>query len=138
MTTNVNVKWIKGMAFNAEVGGHQVILDALPASGGEDKGPKPKALVLGSLGGCTGMDVVSILAKMKVDLESFEMQIEGEETEEHPKVYRTIHITYIFKGKELPLDRLEKAVNLSQEKYCGVSAMLRGASEIKHTIRVIE
>ncbi|MHC1707209.1 MAG: OsmC family protein [Bacteroidales bacterium] len=138
MSTEVNVKWEKGMAFNAEVNGHNIILDAHQASGGENKGPTPKALVLGSLGGCSGMDVVSILSKMKVEIEGFEMKIEAEQTEEHPKIYHSIHITYVFTGKDLPIDKLEKAISLSQEKYCGVSAMLRGVSKITHSIEVRE
>lgn len=126
------------MAFNAEVNGHNIVLDADTPVGGEDKGPRPKALVLGSLGGCTGMDVISILEKMKVKLDNFEMKIEGQLTDEHPKIYHTIHITYIFHGKDLPMDKLEKAVALSQEKYCSVSAMLRGVSKLEHSIEVKE
>ena len=138
MSTSVNVKWLKGMAFNAEVNGHNILLDADTAAGGENSGPRPKALVLGALGGCSGMDVVSILAKMKVDLDGFEMLIDGEQTEEHPKVYHAIHVTYVFYGKDLPLDKLEKAVGLSQDKYCGVSAMLKGVSKITHSIEIKE
>jgi putative redox protein len=125
------------MAFTATVNGFSVQMDAASDVGGTEKGPRPKPLTLAALGGCTGMDVVSILEKMRVPLESFVMKIEAEQTEEHPKVYNKIHIIYTFKGKDLPLDKLEKAVNLSQEKYCGVSAMLRKTAEVTYEIVVI-
>ncbi|MCX6270389.1 MAG: OsmC family protein [Bacteroidetes bacterium] len=138
MSTSVSVKWIKGMAFEAEVTGHKIMLDADVAAGGEDLGPRPKALVLGSLGGCTGMDVVSVLKKMRVEPEGFEMVIEGDLTETHPKYYHTIRLHYIFYGKNLPYDKLETAIKLSQDKYCGVSAMLKGVAKIEFTIEVKE
>jgi putative redox protein len=89
-----------------------------------------------SLGGCTGMDVVSMLKKMRVEFDYFNVEVEGELTEEHPKYYHTININYIFKGKDLPLEKLEKAVNLSQDRYCGVTAMLEKAAKIQHKITV--
>lgn len=137
MSTKVTINWSGDMAFVAEVNGFAVQLDASREVGGKGKGPRPKPLTLAALGGCTGMDVVSILEKMRVSVEAFDMQIEAEETEEHPKVYRKIHLVYIFKGKDLPMDKLEKAVNLSQERYCGVSAMLRKAVELTHEITVV-
>jgi len=88
------------------------------------------------LGGCTGMDVVSMLKKMRVEFESLNIEVEGELTDEHPKVYHTITINYIFKGKGLPMEKLEKAVNLSQDRYCGVTAMLNPAAKIEHKIIV--
>jgi putative redox protein len=137
MSTKVDVLWNENMAFTATVNGFSVQMDAASDVGGTEKGPRPKPLTLAALGGCTGMDVVSILEKMRVPLESFVMKIEAEQTEEHPKVYNKIHIIYTFKGKDLPLDKLEKAVNLSQEKYCGVSAMLRKTAEVTYEIVVI-
>ncbi|MEI6747610.1 MAG: OsmC family protein [Bacteroidales bacterium] len=138
MSDNVEVKWIDSMAFEAEVSNHKIILDASEAVGGNDRGPRPKALTLASLGGCSGMDVISILAKMRVVPEKFRMTITGDLSEEHPKVYNTITIIYHFKGKDLPLDKLEKAVNLSQERYCGVSAMLGKSAKIIARIEVEE
>jgi len=105
--------------------------------GGTDKGPRPKALLLVSLAGCTAMDVISILGKMRVQPEAFRIETDGELTEEHPKYYHKLHLRYVFKGKDLPVDKLEKAVSLSQERYCGVSAMLSKAATITHEI-VIE
>ncbi len=138
MKTAVNVTWTGGMAFEAEVNGHTLIMDADEAVGGQDQGPRPKALVLSALAGCTGMDVVSILKKMRVDVEKFEMKLEGELAEEHPKIYHTIYMTYIFHGKNLPMEKLENAVNLSKDKYCSVSAMIKGKVNIVTKIEVVE
>ncbi|HEY9115137.1 MAG TPA: OsmC family protein [Bacteroidales bacterium] len=133
----VNVNWSGNMAFEAEVNGFKIPLDADEKVGGKNSGPRPKPLTLVALGGCTGMDVVSILDKMRVKPDYFNVEVSGEMTEEHPKYYNKIHLRYIFRGNDLPMDKLEKAVNLSQEKYCGVSEMLRKAAEITHEI-VIE
>lgn len=137
MSTNIAVTWNQDMAFTAEVNGFSLQLDAAPEVGGTSKGPRPKPLMLASLGGCTGMDVISILNKMRVEVEAFTIQILAEQTEEHPKVYHRIHLIYHFRGKDLPMDKLEKAVNLSQDKYCGVSAMLRKAADLTYEIRVV-
>lgn len=136
--STVNVKWTDNMAFDAEVNGFTVKLDAAEAVGGKNGGPRPKPLILVALGGCTGMDVVSILGKMRVKPDFFNVEVSGEMTDEHPKYYHKLHIRYIFKGKDLPMDKLEKAVNLSQERYCGVSEMLRKAAEITHEIVIEE
>lgn len=137
MAETVNIKWTEGMAFEAEVNDFKITLDATPAVGGQNKGPRPKPLTLVSLGGCTGMDVISILNKMRVKPDYFNVEVSGEMTEEHPKYYHKIHIKYIFRGKDLPMAKLEKAVTLSQDRYCGVSEMLRAKSELIHEI-VIE
>ncbi len=137
MSNKVNVSWSGDMAFEAEVNDFKIPLDAHEAVGGKNTGPRPKPLTLVSLGGCTGMDVVSILAKMRVKPDYFNIEVDGKLTEEHPKYYDKIHIRYIFKGENLPMEKLEKAVNLSQERYCGVSAMLGKAAKITHEI-VIE
>lgn len=112
------------MSFDVELHGHHFTVDADEQFGGKDRGPRPKALVLSALAGCTGMDVVSILGKMKMPYESFAIEIDASMTDEHPKVYDTITVRYIFTGPELDRGKIEKAVNLSQEKYCGVAAML--------------
>ena len=135
--SKVNINWTGEMAFNAEVNGFNITLDAEEKVGGKNKGPRPKPLTLVSLGGCTGMDVISILTKMRVKPDYFNVEVSGELTEEHPKYFHKIHIRYIFRGKDLPKDKLEKAVNLSQDRYCGVSEMLRKAAELTHEI-VIE
>jgi putative redox protein len=136
MNNKVDISWTEDMAFEASVNNHKIVIDAVEAVGGKDRGPRPKPLMLVALGGCTGMDVVSMLKKMRVEFDGLNIEVEGELTEEHPKVYHTITIRYIFKGKNLPMDKLEKAVNLSQERYCGVTAMLQKAAKIEHKIIV--
>ena len=138
MKSTVNLKWTGNMSWETELFGHKLILDAGKESGGEDKGPRPKVLMLTALAGCTGMDVVSILKKMRVEVEDLQIIVEGDMTEEHPKYYEKMHVIYQFKGKDLPMDKLEKAVNLSEEKYCGVSALYKKAIPLTTEIRVIE
>lgn len=138
MKNKVEITWTEDMAFEANVNNHKIIIDADETVGGKDRGPRPKPLTLVSLGGCTGMDVISILTKMRVKPDYFNVEIEGELTEEHPKYYHTIRINYIFKGKDLPMEKLEKAVTLSQDRYCGVTAMLDKAAKIEHKIIIKE
>jgi putative redox protein len=134
---SVDVQWTSDMAFKANVGGHEIILDVDEQWGGKNLGPRPKPLLLVSLAGCTGMDVISILKKMRIEPEYFNVKAEGEVTEEHPKHYTKIHLIYEFKGKDLPMDKLEKAINLSQDKYCGVSAVYRDALPIDYEIQIL-
>lgn len=138
MSNKINVAWTGDMAFEAEVDNFKIKLDADSSVGGTNTGPRPKPLTLVSLGGCTGMDVISILAKMRIKPDYFNVEVSGTLTEEHPKFYHKIHITYIFQGKDLPLAKLEKAINLSQERYCGVNAMLQKAATITHEIVIKE
>jgi putative redox protein len=133
-----SVRWLENMAFETEVNGHKIYLDAEPESGGENKGPRPKNLMLSALGGCTAMDVVAILRKMRVELTGLNVIVEGDLTEEHPKHFSRMHIIYEFSGKDLPADKLKKAVDLSQERYCGVSAVYKKAMEITSEIKIIE
>jgi putative redox protein len=134
MKHKINSNWKNDMSFEAEVNGFRILLDADESVGGKGQGPRPKPLTLVSLAGCTGMDVISILKKMRVEPASLNIEVEGELTEEHPKYYHKIHIRYIFGGENLPADKIEKAVNLSQERYCGVSAMLSKGARITHEI----
>ena len=138
MQVNIEVRHLENMTFETNVNNHRLILDADSSVGGNDSGPRPKPLLLASLGGCTGMDVVSMLKKMRVDLEYFNMVIQADQTEEHPKVYNKIHIIYEFRGKDLQLEKLQKAVDLSQERYCGVSAMLKKALDLTYEILILE
>lgn len=142
MSTNtnrevVNTSWRENMSFETEVNGHRIILDAKEEVGGKNEGPRPKPLMLAALGGCTGMDVVSILKKMRVEIKGLNIRVEGDLTEEHPKRFSKMHIVYEFEGKDLPMDKLEKAVSLSEERYCGVSAVYREAMEITSEIVVM-
>ncbi len=138
MKNEVSMNWKGNMSFEGEVNGHKLMLDADSAAGGEDKGPRPKPLMLLALAGCTGMDVVSILKKMRVDLDDFNVKVSADLTKEHPMVYSTMHIIYEFKGKNLDPEKINKAVNLSQERYCGVSAMYKEFLKLTHEIKIFE
>ena len=124
------------MSFDVELNGHHFAIDASSENGGKDSGPRPKALMLSALGGCTGMDVVSILKKMKVEDFELAITVTADQTDQHPKILQNIMIHYDFSGKELPLKKLKRAVELSETAYCGVSAMLKKASELHHQIRL--
>jgi putative redox protein len=126
-----------GMLFNGELQGFDIPIDAAEEFGGRHQGPQPKGLMLTSLVGCTAMDVISMLRKMKSEPEEFSVEAETELTDEHPKVFKHILITYHLKGGHVDREKVEKAVKLSQEKYCGVSAMLRKTAPIDYKI-VIE
>lgn len=134
----VDLAWKENMAFETEQDGHQLIIDAGVESGGNNLGFRPKKLMLTALAGCTGLDVISILKKMKIVPEAFHVIVEGDVSEEHPKKYVEMKVIYQFKGKDLPLEKLQKAVNLSEEKYCGVSAVYKDAMKLSSEIRVIE
>jgi len=139
---NYNTSWKGNMAFEAEITGHKVLMDANEGVGGEDRGPRPKPLLIAALTGCTGMDVISILRKMQVAemLESFEIKTQTEVTEEHPKTYTKMKLIYQFKskGEPLPLAKIEKAVKLSQERYCGVSALFEKALDLSYEIEILD
>lgn len=133
-----SVKWMENMAFEGEVNGHKIIIDAEEGVGGLNRGPRPKPFMLMALAGCTGMDVVAILAKMRVELKDFKVSVSGDLTEEHPKHYYQMHIKYEFWGKDLPMDKLEKAVSLSEERYCGVNAVYKKVMPVTTEIVVHE
>jgi len=137
MKEAIQVKWSGNMAFEASVDGHAIMLDAKEEHGGQNKGPRPKPLMMVALAGCTSMDVISILRKMQVEPDYFNIIVEGELTEEHPKQYTSMHIVYEFKGKNLPPEKLKRAVELSQEKYCGVSATLKKVLDLTYEIRIL-
>jgi putative redox protein len=134
----IDMAWTDNVAFEGDMDGHKIIVDATKEVGGSDLGPRPKKLMLTALAGCTGIDVIMILKKMKVVPESFNVIIEGDVTEEHPKHYNKIKVIYQFKGKDLPREKLEKAVKLSEETYCGVTAVYSKAMEMESEIRIIE
>ena len=138
MKQTIEAKWQKKMAFEVEVAGHKIIIDAGEKVGGENKGPQPKPFMLIALGGCTAMDVISILTKMRVELDDFKVRVEGDLTEEHPKHFHKMKVIYEFTGKNLPLDKIKKAVNLSEERYCGVSASYKKSMELSSEIIINE
>lgn len=126
MTTHsVTTVFNDHMAFTADINGHKVKMDTTADDGGEDSGPSPKRMMLASLAGCTGIDIVSILNKMKAEFSDFSINVHAALTQEHPKTYNYVKITYKIKLVEEDKPKMLKAVNLSIEKYCGVFAMFK-------------
>jgi len=134
MKDSVNVEWKGDMAFHALLDDHVVEMDARTEVGGHNQGPRPKALIMASLAGCTGMDVISILKKMKITPDKFSMRVEATLADDHPKRYTALHLIYEFGGNDLPLDKIRHAIELSQEKYCGVSATLKDSVTLSYEI----
>jgi putative redox protein len=112
-------------------------MDIAMEKGGGNTGPTPMELVLLALGGCTGLDVISILEKKRAKLEGMEIKIEAEKTENHPKVFKNIKIEYLFQGKDLKESDLKTAIELSQEKYCSVSAILKKTAELSYSWTIL-
>ena len=136
MKSKVELK--QGMHFMGMLDGYEVPIDADKSVGGEGRGPKPKGLMLTALAGCTAMDVISILRKMKIEPDSFSVETEADLTDDHPKVFKAIRIVYRLRGKGIEREKVRKAIELSQEKYCGVSAMLKMAAPIDYEIVIEE
>lgn len=137
----ITVNWNSESSMSLEAtapSGHTVQLNAPPEHGGDGQGFSPKTLLLVALGGCTGMDVLSILRKMRQDVTSYHLEIKGWEHEEHPKKFDRIIVEHVITGRNLSPELVDKAIKLSHEKYCGVSASLAGAVEIEMTSRLIE
>lgn len=134
MIQEIKTKWKGNMLFEAETLGGKIMIDAAEASGGEGKGVRPKALMLTALAGCTGMDIASLFKKMRVIVDDMDIDVQAELTEEHPTYYNKVKVIYTFYGKEFEKDKIEKAIQLSQEKYCGVSEMFRQFSELTYEI----
>ncbi len=128
------ITWKEGMAFDVDLLGFPFKIDADEQFGGKGYGPVPKPLVLSALAGCTGMDVVAILNKMQMPFQGFEVAVDGELTPEHPKVYHSIRIQYQFSGPKLELEKIQKAIKLSLDKYCGVAAMLKKTASITYEV----
>ena len=138
MKETIQAQWLNDLAFEVEVDGHKLYLDTALEHGGKNMGPRPKLLMMVALAGCTAMDVVSILKKMRIEVDEFNVTVEGELAEEHPKKYEGMKVIFRLKGKDIPLAQVEKAVNLSSTKYCGVSANYTKAFPIRHEIVIEE
>lgn len=134
MKETIKAQWLNDFAFEAEVNGHKMYLDSSIENGGKNIGPRPKPMMMLALAGCTGMDVVAILKKMREKIQEFSVEVEGDLSEEHPKKFNGMKIIYRVKGKGVNRKNVEKAVNLSSTKYCGVSANYIKAFPITHEI----
>ncbi len=117
---------------------HSVVMGASPKSGGEGAAPSPMEMVLLGLAGCSGMDVVSILKKKRVEFDGYQMDVSGERADDHPKVFTKIHVDFVFTGRDLKEKPFEDAVRLSVEKYCSVAGMLRTTAEITWDVKIQE
>ncbi|RKQ85534.1 OsmC family protein [Brockia lithotrophica] len=122
---HVETLWEGNLRFRSTgPSGHSVVIDTDPDHGGTDQGPRPMELLLHGLAGCTGIDIVLILQRMRVPLEGFSIQVNAERAEEHPRRFTKIHLHYRFVGTNLPEDKVKRAVGLSVEKYCSASASI--------------
>lgn len=138
-TKHAFIKQLQGITFAAKTdSNHWITMDGPENFYGSNAGIRPKELVLVALGGCTGSDVISILQKKRVPLKGFELNITAEQADEHPQVFTSIHIEYVFYGTGLNNSDLERAIELSTTKYCSVSAMLRKSVDITHSYKVVE
>ncbi len=117
---------------------HWVVMDGPEDFGGFSAGTRPMEMLLIGLAGCSAMDVLSILKKKRVKLDDFSMQVEAERAEEHPKVFTKIHLHYIFTGRDIKPKDVERAIELSQDKYCGASAMFRKVAEVSYDYEIKE
>lgn len=138
MKQGITLNWLNNMAFETEINGHKIYIDAEQEYGGKNLGPRPKLFLLLALGGCTGMDVVSILKKMKIEFDEMKIIVEGDLAEEHPKKFTNVKLIYLFKGSNLEIDKIKKAIELSQEKYCGVSANLRDSMKVEYEVKIVK
>jgi putative redox protein len=133
------IKQIKGITFAGKTdSNHWVVMDGPEEFGGSNAAIRPKELLLLGLGGCTGSDVVSILSKKRIKLDGFEINIDSDVSDEFPQVYTKMHIEFIFYGNDISEKDVERAIELSQTKYCGVTRMLEKAADITHSYKIVK
>ncbi len=138
MKETIKAQWLNDLSFEAEVDGHKIYMDTAAEHGGKNLGPRPKLMMMVALAGCTGMDVAAILKKMRENVEELSVEVEGDVTEGHPKRFEGMKVIYKLKGNGINRKNVEKAVTLSSEKYCGVSANYKEAFDITHEIIIEE
>ena len=137
--TKVTTTWKENMLLESDnPSGNTLLMETDPAFGGTKQGLNPKALMLSSIGGCTGLDVAALLKKMRVEVDGFKVVVDAQMTEEHPKFYDKVNIDYYFKGTDLNEEKINKAVTLSEERYCGVIKMFRSFAEVTITVHINE
>jgi len=136
---NISVNWVDGMLMVGKShSGHSITMDGPPEIGGENLGVRPMEMLLLGVAGCTMIDVVSTLKKMRQDLTRCETKVNAERANDHPKVFTDIHIQFVIKGKDLDQNKVEKAITLSAEKYCSASIMLGKTASITHDFEIVE
>jgi putative redox protein len=135
---DAKVTLIKNMQFQGTASsGHSLVMDADDAAGGTNAGFRPMELLLVGFGGCSGMDVISILRKKRQQVSGLEVNVQGERADTFPKIYKTVHIEYIVKGAGIEKEAVERAISLSTEKYCSVGATLAKAGTITHSYKIV-
>jgi putative redox protein len=131
------VKWSGGLNFEGSGdSGHAVMMDASKANGGTDAGSRPTELLLMALGGCTGMDVISILEKKRIKVDEFWLEISSDKTDTQPKMLTDVIVKYVFVGEAIPEKDVERAIALSTEKYCTVGAMFKASTKVEHAYEI--
>lgn len=139
MKNTAQVTWVDGMQFVGEAGsGHAIVLDGRESVGGRNTGIRPMELLLVGLAGCTAMDVKHILQRKRQQIIGVQVQVSGERAEEHPKVYVSIKLTYIVRGRSLSEKAVVDAIELSETKYCSASAILDKTADISYDYEIIE
>ena len=136
---NISVKWIDGMLMVGKSdSGHAIVMDGPPEIGGENLGIRPMEMLLLGMTGCTMIDVVSTLKKMREDVVDCQTQVSADRSEEYPKVFTNIHVHFVLRGKQLNPLKVDKAIKLSAEKYCSASIMIGKTAIITHDYEIIE
>ena len=130
-THQVHTKWLGDMTFEATNPGGIIKMDSDTEFGGNNDGFRPKSMMLASLAGCTGIDIASLVEKMRAEIDTFTIDVEGDLTDEHPKFYHTVRVNYNFFGADLDEAKLHKIVYLSVDKYCGVMEMFRHFAKVE-------
>ncbi|MEW6675754.1 MAG: OsmC family protein [Nitrospirota bacterium] len=133
------VTYVQGLQFIGEASsGHAIVMDGDPEVGGHNTGLRPMELLLVGVGGCSGMDVISILKKKKQDVTGLEIKVKGQNAENYPKKFTDIDIEFVVKGRNISEDAVKRAIELSMNRYCSVKATLEGSAKINYTFRIIE
>ena len=139
MSTTAKISWVDGALFVAEGGsGHTITMDGAPDVGGRNLASRPMEVMLIGMGGCTAIDVVAMLRKQRQDIEGVEVSLVAERADDHPRVFTSVKLVYTVRGRKLSRALIERAVALSDEKYCSATAMVRESAEVTHEVVLVE
>ena len=137
--TTARISWVDGALFVAEAGsGHTITMDGAPDVGGRNLASRPMEVLLMGMGGCTAIDVVSMLKKQRQDIEGIEVSMVAERADDFPKVYTSVRLVYTVRGRKLNKALVERAVDLSDEKYCSATAMFKKTAQVTHEVVLVE
>ncbi|MCC5931041.1 MAG: OsmC family protein [Cyclobacteriaceae bacterium] len=135
---SITCTWKSGIAYEAKVSGFQIPIDGAKEVGGQDSGARPKQLMLASLAGCSGIDVASILKKMRVNFDSLDIHVTAKLSDDSPQVYTYVHLLYTFRGENIDRLKCQRAVDLSQNQYCGVTLMFKKFAEVSYDLEFFD